>query len=66
MHELCLDLSGWMTDEQLGGKKCTFTLVNESIKIQSYNCDLHQVVKKPRHLIRSSRIAKRTYIDSLT
>jgi hypothetical protein len=56
-----------MTDEQLGGKKCTFTLVNESIKIQSYNCDLQHyqlVIIKPRHFIRSSRIAKRTYIDS--
>jgi len=63
MHELWLDLSGWMTDVQLGGKKYTFTLVNESIKIQSYNCDHqhYQLVIKPRHFIRSSRIAKRTY-----
>ena len=63
MHELCLDLSVRMTDEQLGGKKCTFTLVNESIKIQPYNCDLqhYQLLIKPRHFIRSSRIAKRTF-----
>jgi len=52
-----------MTDEQLGGKKCILTLVNESIKIVSVvvGPQYYHLVIKPRLFIRSSRIAKRTY-----